>query len=72
MESRHEEKACIEKHHECTHDKENCCEGKYFQYKCKCYDVTNEEGNQVQRCACKNPFKYKAAEFFFSIGKKLG
>ncbi|GFX32028.1 u1-lycotoxin-Ls1k [Trichonephila clavipes] len=70
-EFRQEEKACIKKHHECTHDRENCCEGRFFQYKCKCYDVTNEEGIQEERCACRNTFKNKAAEFLLRLGKNI-
>ncbi|GFS88309.1 hypothetical protein NPIL_89422 [Nephila pilipes] len=27
---------CIPKHHECTHNKGNCCKGKNFPYKLKC------------------------------------
>ncbi|GIX87058.1 toxin CSTX-10 [Caerostris extrusa] len=66
-----EENTCIGKHHECTHDKENCCRGKLFQYKCKCYDVTDEEGNSNERCACENPFTYKMAEWIYDLGKKM-
>ncbi|GFQ76706.1 hypothetical protein TNCT_130141 [Trichonephila clavata] len=61
---------CIEKHHECTHDKDNCCKGKNFQYKCKCYDVVDAKAKSSTRCACKSTLKQKAADFVFSAGKK--
>ncbi|GFY72992.1 hypothetical protein TNIN_491342 [Trichonephila inaurata madagascariensis] len=62
---------CIEKHHECTHDKGNCCKGKAFQYKCKCYDVVDAKDKKKTRCACKAPLKEKAANLIFNVGTSV-
>ncbi|XP_055951639.1 toxin CSTX-11-like [Argiope bruennichi] len=71
-EYRKEDKKCIEKHHECTHDKQNCCKGTLFQYKCKCQYVVDEKGKKRERCACHNPFHYQVVDLAVNIGKKIG
>ncbi|GBN78651.1 U1-lycotoxin-Ls1k [Araneus ventricosus] len=71
-EYRAEEKQCIEKHHECTHDKHNCCKGTFFRYKCHCYDVADEKGEKTERCACHNPFRYRVVDLAVNVGKKVG
>ncbi|KAF8772062.1 U1-lycotoxin-Ls1b like protein [Argiope bruennichi] len=71
-EYREEDRKCIEKHHECTHDKHNCCKGTFFKYKCHCYDVEDEKGEKRERCACHNPFRYRVVDLAVNIGKKIG
>ncbi|KAF8771688.1 U1-lycotoxin-Ls1jj like protein [Argiope bruennichi] len=70
-EYRKEGRKCIEKHHECTHDKHNCCRGKLFKYKCHCHDVKDEKGEKTERCACHNPFSYKVVDLAWNVGKKM-
>uniref|UniRef100_A0A482ZC65 U26-Austrotoxin-Ht1e_1 n=1 Tax=Hickmania troglodytes TaxID=489260 RepID=A0A482ZC65_9ARAC len=53
---------CIEKHHECTNDRANCCTSVMFQYKCKCYNIVHDNGNAKERCACKMPMGKQAVE----------
>uniref|UniRef100_A0A482Z781 U32-Austrotoxin-Ht1a_1 n=1 Tax=Hickmania troglodytes TaxID=489260 RepID=A0A482Z781_9ARAC len=53
---------CIEKHHECTNDRANCCTSVMFQYKCKCYNIVHDNGTTKERCACKMPMGKQAVE----------
>ncbi|KAF8771687.1 U1-lycotoxin-Ls1k like protein [Argiope bruennichi] len=70
-EYRKEDRKCIEKHHECTHDKHNCCRGKFFKYECHCHDVVDEKGKKRERCACHNPLRYKVVDLAWNVGTKM-
>uniref|UniRef100_A0A4V2H9U4 U56-Deinotoxin-Dsu1b_1 n=1 Tax=Deinopis subrufa TaxID=1905329 RepID=A0A4V2H9U4_DEISU len=59
---------CIAKHHECTSNKEGCCDGKIFKYKCACYKVIDESGKDTERCACETPGYAKVADMFANVG----
>ncbi|GBN67822.1 hypothetical protein AVEN_168661-1 [Araneus ventricosus] len=58
---RAEEKQCIEKHHECTHDKHNCYKG---------YDEADEKGEKTECCACHNPFRYRSSTWPSTSGRR--
>ncbi|KAG8187477.1 hypothetical protein JTE90_009545 [Oedothorax gibbosus] len=71
QEETRDEPQCIAKHHECTHHKDGCCEGKMFKYKCNCYDIEDDEGNKKERCACETPFHHKMAEIGMKVWNKI-
>uniref|UniRef100_A0A482Z6K4 U35-Austrotoxin-Ht1b_1 n=1 Tax=Hickmania troglodytes TaxID=489260 RepID=A0A482Z6K4_9ARAC len=58
---------CVEKHHECTNDRDNCCRSTIFQYKCKCYNIVHDNGTTKERCACKQPMTQQAVEKLLGI-----
>ncbi|GFX32037.1 u15-Nephitoxin-Nsp1a_1 [Trichonephila clavipes] len=67
------EETCVPRHQDCTKQRHNCCMGKMFKDKCKCFYIARNDtaASEEELCTCQQSWYYHMTEEAIEKTKKF-